>query len=420
MAVNGSNSVSPESSVTSSARPGFEAPGDPRLTGPGRPPNTRSKPSKNGPVFPLAILTESASRREENPAQNHLEKVARKLQKYVMQAGARQLRPASRVAWCFRRVIPGREAVEVWYSSERERAYYAQLAVCGLFWECPLCGSRISERQRERLENGLERASEPFFLAMLTYTTAHHAGEPLAAVLARLQASYRAFWAGRWAQGFKERFQIAGTLKAVEITRGPNGWHPHFHTLVLARSFFTPTVKLEIQALAAKRWRDMTAKHGGFAGDHGLDVQFDKGLLGRYVTKIDGDELPAWGLPAEVTKAAVKVGRGENRTLTRLLYDFALENDQAAGRWWAEAVTTLKGTRHLMASKGFWELLGDDEIDESDLAVEPMSDGDRLLAELNLYQWRRICELEMRGQVLAEADSGDPGRLAAFLAAIGC
>jgi hypothetical protein len=57
----------------------------------------------------------------------------------------------------------------------------------------------------------------------------------------------------RVVQGFKNKWRILGTLKALEITYGENGWHPHLHVLVVSDSLFTPRVELEVLAMASGR-----------------------------------------------------------------------------------------------------------------------------------------------------------------------
>lgn len=378
-------------------------------------------------------LTKSASRTEEISTQNQPasgdkaeSNQSDRTVRFMLQAAARQLLPSSRVAWCLRRVVPGRETVEVRYSEERQRAYYHGLATCKCLWECPVCASRISERRREKLAIGVDLAPRRLYLAMLTFTVSHHKGESFAAVHNRLKAAYKRFWGGRWAQGFKDRFGVVGTLRALEVTYGANGWHPHIHLLIVAdRGFRRPTeffgaltVADEITALVQSRWQDQVAKGGAFVfQDRGVDVQFDRAALADYVAKLESDQ--GWGLEAEVTKAVAKIGRGEHRSLTALLYDYAYHGDEDAGRLWIEAVTSLKGQRHLMASKGFWELLGQPEQTDGELAAEDVDPCDQLLAALTLYQWREICRLEVRGHLLEVAGRGDPVVLAAYLQSIG-
>lgn len=445
----------------------------------------------------LERLTKSASRPLTATPQNSADSGPQKDQvdqpqksdrtvRFMLQAAARQLLPSSRVAWCLRRVVPGRETVDVRYSEVRQRAYYYGLATCKALWECPICASRISERRREKLVIGLDSAPQNLYLAMLTFTISHHRGETFADVHNRLKAAYKGFWGGRWAKGFKEQFNIVGTLRALEFTHGPNGPHPHIHLLIVAtRGFHRPsalpmlrqfqtqddkdlieaglaeklaekliewqaerqaegqeptyteeelakqakkaahvrsrarlTVADEMTALVQERWQRQAGKAGAFVSqDHGVDLKFDRPALAEYVAKLESDQ--GWGLEAEVTKAVVKQGRGENRSLTALLYAYAYHGDEAAGRLWVEAVTSLKGQRHLMASAGFWELLGQPEQTDGELAGEDTDPCDQLLAALSLYQWREICRLEVRGYLLEVAGRGNVAALAAYLQTIG-
>jgi len=70
--------------------------------------------------------------------------------------------------------------------------------------------------------------------------------------------------AGRqWIQ-FKETFGLVGTIKAVEVTHGGNGWHPHIHVLFFVDAPMNDFDRddayrqLTIGRPCAKRWQDQT------------------------------------------------------------------------------------------------------------------------------------------------------------------
>jgi len=346
--------------------------------------------------------------------------------RFLLQSGARELLPDQRVAWCLRRVLPDENQVEVHYSDRRGRAYYRNLMVCGLLWGCPVCAAAISETRRRELSELFLSCS--YAMGMITTTVSHHREESFGVVLDRVQKSQAAFASGWWWQDFKERFQIVGTLRALEVTYGDDhGWHPHQHTLLFGRSVFTPTVVLEIRDRGSKKWATLVDRYGGFASlDHGFDMKAGDQHLGDYVQKLSGtDDLEKyaekrkWGLEHEVAKAVVKKGKQGGRTLNQLLYDYVVEDDQRAGELWKEAALGLAGKKHLSASHGLWSILGREMLADEKAAMEEMSDMDRLLLALGTKEWREVCRQGKRGELLDIADSGSTEQVLSFLFSLG-
>lgn len=106
---------------------------------------------------------------------------------------------------------------------------------CTCVWVCPVCWSRrrIQERAEIAYAGGLWFAAGAG-LATGVLTVPHHAGEPLEAVLGRLEDHV----AGLRSGAARERlagFGVDGILRATEITHGLNGWHPHIHLLFWLR-----------------------------------------------------------------------------------------------------------------------------------------------------------------------------------------
>lgn len=360
--------------------------------------------------------------------------------RFAMQSAARDLLPTSRVGFCRRRVIPTRETVEVWYSPEGSRAYYLNLATCGLIWNCPVCAARITEQRRRKLETAFAQTEkivvlnwegEPttitankFKLGLATFTIAHKRDEPAATVLKRLQSAYRKLWSGRWAQGLKKKYGVIGTLGGLELTHGDSGWHPHIHSLWIADSVFTPTTELQINIELKRRWQESVAKVGGYASEKaGFDFRAGDEKALEYISK-NGDEIDKaarkWSVVDEITKYPVKRGKSAGRTLWQLLIDY-MGGDKQAGALWVEGVTALKGQKYMRPSPNLWDVLGVDKDIDSDenMACEHTEPTDRLLAALSLYQWRTIIQRDVRGELLEVASSGDPAMLAGWLRQFG-
>ena len=74
--------------------------------------------------------------------------MARRVERYALQAVARDILPKSRTALCLRTRIKGGDGVGVWKCDHSGTAHYSGLIVCGSVWTCPVCGAKISEKRR--------------------------------------------------------------------------------------------------------------------------------------------------------------------------------------------------------------------------------------------------------------------------------
>jgi len=357
----------------------------------------------------------------------HDEKWARNARslRFLLQAGARELLPDHRVAWCLRRLLPDTDEVKIKYSDERQKAYYSGLMTCSRLWECPVCSGRITEQRRKELLQIIQDV--PYALAMGTFTISHHQGESCSTVIDQLNSSYRRFTSGRGYQAIKEKFQIVGSLRAHETTHGQNGWHPHLHVLYFLESVLTPSRKLDFDSTCSRRWADLVrAKTDTYASlDNGFELTVGRENLGKYITKLSADTAwmsERWSVVDEVTKYPVKKARQGGRTLHQLLFDYTVNDDAQAGELWREGVLALAGRNHLSPSRGLWKLLDRDAkllMDDEEAAREHELPSDRVLAALTVKAWRLICREGKRGELLDVASSGSEQAVIDFLAELG-
>lgn len=375
------------------------------------------------------------------------EKRSAQVMVYFLQSVARELLPDQRVAWCLRRLQHFRETVEIIHDPERQAAYYRGLMRCSRIWMCPVCARKITETRRVELDALIEGAKvsimnshangwiaiPKFHLSMLTFTLAHDWQESAAKVLDRLTRSYARFASGRWYQGFKQTYFIVGTIKALEMTHGENGWHPHYHLLVFHDSYLPPgrqvndllqehpgigITQADYIASARLHWSEVVFALGG-ATDLVRGVDLVYGNTHRYAVKLAGDsEMRDWLLVQETMKQPVKHGRNGNRSLTDLLIAYA-HGDIEAGDLWCEAVFALNRKKHIEASKGLWTMLGRDVSTDETAAEDVGEETHTVLASLLPDQWRQIIRLDERGQVLDIAARGSADELWTYLESIG-
>ncbi len=331
--------------------------------------------------------------------------------RFMLQSAARELVPGERVAKCLR--VPVGSGVDVFYAPSARSAHYGGLQTCGSIWMCPVCASKISERRRLELDQALMAFDGVVVLA--TFTVQHRVSDALSALLdgfllslSRLRAS------SPWSR-IVQRYGVCGAVRAIEITHGSNGWHPHAHILFFLRP--GADVRGFGDALR-RRWLGLLARAGLSASwSVGVDVCMADSAVGDYVAKFGSQ----WTVAHELTKAAVKKSRsGGGRSVAELLSDYALNRDGAAGALWREYALLFKGKRHLVWSKGLRALLlpDVDELTDEELANQHDQVA-VLLATLTLRQWSVVVANDARAELLTVASSGDVVQLIDFLVSLG-
>jgi hypothetical protein len=131
-------------------------------------------------------------------------------------------------------------------------AGYGNLMACGSVWACPRCAAVITAQRSEELANAVRAAFDAGASCyLLTLTMRHTRKHSLAELWSALSNAWRAtFGTTAWTgdRGYErkdgtfraprigqaELFGVAGTVRAVEVTHGSNGWHLHAHVLVVS------------------------------------------------------------------------------------------------------------------------------------------------------------------------------------------
>jgi hypothetical protein len=340
---------------------------------------------------------------------------ANRLERFILQSMARQLLPKERVAKCLRVISSKQSQVKVFHSSLLQSAHYANLVTCASLWHCPICASKISERRRLILQPFVDNWGQMYggSVLFLTLTMRHKRKEPLKHVLAGIIAASLSFRSGGWFKSFCLRFGIIGLIRALEITYGKNGWHPHLHFLIFTCQLVDlPDLLHEIRL----KWRQVLKLHGRSASyERGADISIVDSSMPSYMLKMglvvdsEDDDLAVgvghWTAAHELVKASVKLGRNGSHSPLQLLR-LAVVGDDKAAKLWQEYAITLKGHNHLVWSRGFKKFLGLQNKTDKQL-VEQQDEMAVLLAQLNYDQWQLILKQELRGPLLQVASGGD-------------
>lgn len=335
-----------------------------------------------------------------------------KLGRYDMQRQAQRLLPAYRgLASCgrdvvYRDVAPG---VDVYRDKTTGKAHFANLATCKSVWACPICAHRITEERRADLQTGVTlHAMKGGKMLLMSLTFPHQRGDELKGQLKGLAKALNKLTAMRRFRSLLESVGWIGSVRALEVTHGENGWHPHVHVLL----FVGPH---EDAAKVVEQARDLWAKAVFDAGlgrinEHGFDVRGGD-YAAEYVAKFGKEPAESgWTAAHELAKTPTKKGRRkDSRTPFQLLED-SMHGDSQAGALFVEYVNAFKGRRQLFWSPKLRDKLGmnaeksDEEILAEAEAQEARAANTELVGTLSGPEWGLVLGHNARGKVLVMAE----------------
>ena len=345
-------------------------------------------------------------------------------ERWAMKWAVDTLLYGSRQFKCHRWQIPAKD-LEVKLSLLHQKSFFCGFECCGSIWGCPLCAPKITERRRVEVEAAIERAKELGYTVMLaTFTIPHGLGDDLKAIREQLRKAWLHQTNGRAGKKMRKMIGLVEYLRVIEVTLGPNGWHPHFHVLLILDTTWSPEV---VRRLWYPVWLESCRKVG--LGDpseaHGVHVD-DGERAARYVTK--------WGMDSEMTKGHLKKGKksvnpwdllrvhtfgldGIAPELREVVESLGIDKDKA-GALWLVFFYAFKGARQLHPSKGFRKLLGlGEEKTDQQLAEEEMDKEAALLATLTHEQRLDLIRTKNLPTLLSLAEDS-PGLIPDFLQSI--
>ena len=312
--------------------------------------------------------------------------------------------PDFRVSSCGRPIGSGDLLVSVGDGGDGKRlAAFEGHETCSSAWVCPVCSAKIRARRGAEVHEGLERwfSGEGHSALLVTVTERHHRGDSLDRLLKGMSNAWRRVVGSRKYRRFKEANGVIGYIRALEITYGGNGFHPHHHMLLLVDGVVNEAVAEALRRLLLKLWSCSLGAEGlAVPNEHAVDVK----PIGRdwqrvaadYVTKI------VEGFSAEVTGAENKSARSGNIVPFQLLDDDSPESVRA----WREYAEATKGRRCIWWSRGLREKLG--------LGVEATDDEVMNTEERGGVHREALIDRDSYKEVLRE----DPPRLAEVLQAV--
>lgn len=317
----------------------------------------------------------------------------------MLKASARRLLPKDhRTTKCMHWRLPDHE-IQVQRGATNDRSFYNGLQVCAMPWTCPVCASKISERRRQEVSKAIEQAETlGLQVWLVTLTIPHGIGDDVHSLLDKMGKAWSRLWIGKSGKALRNAIGLWGHIRALEVTYGANGFHPHFHALM----FFHPQ-QMQGQGWGAlgPRWQQVCVRSGLPIPDlmHGCRIDGGSKAAG-YVAK------GVWGLESEVTKGHVKTGRNGSRTPFDLLRDYH-HGDKRSGALWRVYVDAFAGRRQLYWSNGLRKLLclAEMELTDEEIANKPEELPALLLATISDDQWRVIYRRHLESVVLDLAET---------------
>lgn len=330
--------------------------------------------------------------------------------RWKLQRVAQGLLRGERVAHCQRSVNTD-AGVSVYRTAQG--AHFAGVVTCGSVWHCPVCAAKITEGRREELQHAItEHVKNGGMVYLVTYTFRHHQGDDLRDHVKSLSEALRKMKATRAYKRVMEEACVIGTVRALEVTHGQNGWHPHVHELVFA----LPGM-LEVLAGIRSLWTAAVRKVGLSANlEHGFDVRGGD-YAAEYVAKFGKEpgEERGWSVARELAKANQKAARGPKGRTPFALLEAAAAGDREAARLFQEYAEVFKGRRQLYWSRGLKDKLGVEERTDEDLAKR-VDEQSELVATISLEDWHHVLRHDARFELLQVAERYGTAGVEAFLA----
>jgi hypothetical protein len=293
---------------------------------------------------------------------------------------------------------------------------------CGRIHVCPVCAAHRRRQRMEELSTAIERHTEAgggVALVTLTYSHRHGDGVALADALPSLRRAWRSLTSGRASARERDAYGCH-TVRSLDLTYGRrNGWHPHWHVLVLTDRVLTPAEHDELQAAWAVRWRGAVVRSGlGEPSDENgvvwqplAGTAHDVTSAARYLVK--GGALERVGAAAELARTDLKQGRSGGFApfeLAAIATDIETAPTMTRARarmLWLEYTAAIHGERALVFSRGLRQRLGMTGEPEDG---EPISDNDTagsvLVLPLSIDDLKVLAATGRTGRVLTAASVG--------------
>lgn len=284
--------------------------------------------------------------------------------------------------WSCRETVQSRnDGVDVVTSQYGDKphqfGHFEGIQTCGYIKYCPCCARRIAETRRAEMNLLLTWArAAGYTVQMMTLTARHGIDDPLLDLVKGIKAAKSALHRHRtWRDKVKP--YVVGTVTGFEIVGGgANGWHPHFHVIVIT------TKPVDLDQLK-EPWIASLKGKGLDGTGAGWRVQ-DASQAGRYVAK--------WGAGEEMSLTDKKKGRKGGLTPFELLASACDDKDKRSLALWIEYLKATPQIQVLRWSNGLKAMVGVDEKSDEDAARDDEQEEQTETGRANIPHgsWRTV------------------------------
>lgn len=295
---------------------------------------------------------------------------------------------------------------------------------CSSVHVCPWCAPIIRQSRADLLAQAIARhqdeGGECFFV---TLTASHHEHHSLESSLDALMKTWKAITSGRCRQRmdsiggmftrrllfdedtmqpYEKVTRHLGIVRAVDLTHGVNGWHPHYHCVVFTRP---GTKAANVWRAVVMPWIRSSAKVSGRSALAG----------GCDVKHIARGEADAAGVAVYGMKAACEVMRIDTKTAGSgeapwSILARAIDGEVDARALWAEYRETMKGRRAAVWSRALREWFLDTagpEADDPDREEADTELGAHVVVfSLTAASWRYLRRSGAEGRLYRAVEHG--------------
>ncbi len=315
--------------------------------------------------------------------------------RYRMRDGAGRALRGQRVETCGRKAVG--PVVEVCQGDGA--AHFSGIETCGSVWHCPVCAAHIAEERRQEVEAVIQaHLARGGAVYMATFTVPHDRFQ----TCQELRVKVREAWGGlhngspwlRW----KKRCRITGFVRALEVTHGGNGWHPHIHALYFVPAGVDEVTAQEFGIFLFERWARRVEK---------LDLGQCNPALWRFErtaqTERAGEYVTKWGADRELTQGHTKLAKGGGRSPWQLIIDM-MRGDKHARLLFREYAYAFKGARQLTWSRGLREEYGLRGREDDEIAADPEPRA-RVVGSLSNRAFKRVAERGLAADLLEAVEA---------------
>lgn len=241
------------------------------------------------------------------------------------------------------------------------RTSVSSIRTCDSNWTCIVCASRKAASRAKKHKRFLrERKSAGCAVVTVTLTVAHYLSMRLNPSWDTVADSVNYVTEGASWSNIKRKFGVTHLIKAMEVTHGTNGWHPHVHmVLVIDPKEAKDHDFHKLEDAIWNRWSSAVTERGyrSVREDGGIKMieEGDTDRLAEYLEKghrltsalPDDIELSAQDdhMPFEIGLLACseELPDAERRRYLRLWHEWDRASLGRRAMWWSQNLNQVLG-----------------------------------------------------------------------------